>query len=140
MKNGRTGSNYVEPPDDSRMEGYKTDRTDAGSMCCTGRQNDDLKNRYTELSDVESPEFWRYPEVENCAEDSIPEGAEPGDGFIRRRDQTDRDNPEGSRDSPVPGGAAQEGQTQDGQVQRGQGPHAAVEEEQKTLFLPDCKW
>ena len=110
MKNGRTGSNYVEPPDDSRMEGYKTDRTDAGSMCCTGRQNNDLKNGNTELSDIESPESWRYPEVENCAEDSIPEWAEPGDGFIRRRDQTDRDNPEGSRDSPVPGGAVQKGQ------------------------------
>ena len=137
MKNGRTGSNYVEPPDDSRMEGYKTNRTDAGSMCCTGMQNVDLKNGNTELSDIESAEAWSYPEVENCAEDSIPEGAEPGDGFIRRRNQTERDNPEGSRDSPVPGGAAQEGQTQDGQVQRGQGPHAAVEEEQKTLFLPD---
>jgi len=56
MKNGRTGSNYVEPPDDSRMEGYKTDRSDAGSMCCTGMQNGDLKNGNTELSDIDSAE------------------------------------------------------------------------------------
>ena len=59
MKNGRTGSNYVEPPDDSRMEGYKTDRTDAGSMCCTGRQNDDLKNRYGSSAFVSTSFVYR---------------------------------------------------------------------------------
>lgn len=82
MKNGRTGSNYVEPPDDSRMEGYKTDHTDTGSKCCTGRQNDDLKYGYTELNDKESKESWRYPEVENCAGDIIPERAEPQTLFL----------------------------------------------------------
>ena len=131
MKNGRTGSNYVEPPDDSRMEGYKTEFTDADIRCCTGRKIDELKYGNAELHDIETSESWRYPEVENSAEDIIPEGAEPGDGFIRNRDQTDRDTPERSRESPVP-----ERSVQEGQKQRAQAPHPAAEEE-KTLFLPD---
>lgn len=132
MKNGRTGSNYVEPPDESRMEGYKTDHTDTGSKCCTGRQNDDLKYGYTELNDRESEESWRYPEVENCAGDIIPERAEPRDGFIRNQEQTNRDDPKGCRESPVLDGAVQEGQ-----IHREQDLHTAAEEEKKTLFLPD---
>ena len=63
MKNDRTGRNYVEPLDDSRMEGSKAERTDADSTYRNGRQNDDLKYEDAELYDMESAESWRYLEV-----------------------------------------------------------------------------